>query len=110
MKFIKKYLFPICAVIILAVAFGIVEGVTYIVSPKYKEGKYVMTYRIYYPNSPRDYVIENNFPISVDSHRGTNIVYKVKPSKLMFVTSFRDISTFKTTAPIEVINYSYTEN
>lgn len=107
MKIFKSFPFWIIVALILLV--GIIESAYYFTSPDYKEGKYVMTYRVYYPNNPRDYVIENNLPIFIDSYRGTNIVYKIKSDNTIFNKIYHNISVFRTSAPIEVVSYSNKE-
>lgn len=97
-------------VFIIVISFSItillIQGVFLLVGPDYKEGEYTMVYRVYYPNNPKEYTITNNWPIGVSSYRGTNVIEKTidkKPFKKMFKT----VSVFETSAPIEIVSYTY---
>ena len=88
--------------------FLIVQGVFLVVGPDYKEGTYTMTYKVYYPGNPRTYTITNNWPIGLTSYRGTNAVVKETESPIMR-KAFRGVYVFETSAPIEVVSYTYKE-
>ena len=94
----------ICFVIIV----GIVQGIFLVVGPEYKEGTYTMTYRVYYPGNPKEYTVTNEWPIGINSYRGTNTVEKTVLSK-PFKKMYKTVSIFKTSAPIEVVSYTYKE-
>lgn len=100
--------FVLTAIIVITIIIGIIQGIFLVAGPDYKEGKYTMTYRVYYPNNPKEYTITNNWPISIDSYRGTNIVRKTKDNK-PFRKMFNTVSVFRTSAPIEVVSYTYKE-
>jgi len=86
-----------------------IQGIFLLVGPDYKEGEYTMTYKVYYsPNDTRTYTIKNNWPISTYSSRGTNIV--IKTIKIPYTKKmFRSQTVFESSAPIEVVSYTYKE-
>ena len=94
----------ICFVIIVAV----IQGVFLVVGPDYKKGRYTMIYRVYYPGNPKEYTITNEWPIGIDSYRGTNVVEKTISNE-PFKKMYKSVSVFETSAPIEVVSYTYKE-
>lgn len=86
-----------------------IQGIFLLVGPDYKEGEYTMTYKVYYsPNDTRTYTIKNNWPISTYSSRGTNTV--IKTIKTPYTKKmFRSQTVFESSAPIEVVSYTYKE-
>lgn len=103
----KKWL-PYAVVIgVLVIAFGLICGISRLVSPDYKKGKYTMVYKVYYSNNTaRTYTITNDYPIGVESSRGTNWVATIKESAFPPGT-FRTSTVFETNAPIEVVSYTF---
>ena len=96
------------------VSSSIVYGIAYcsftIFGPNYKEGIYTMTYKVYYPDNPKTYTITNNWPIDMTSYRGTNRIDKtIDASHLGFKNCFRSETVFESSAPIEVVSYTYKE-
>ena len=86
-----------------------IQGIFLLVGPDYKEGEYTMVYKVYYsPNDARTYTIKNNWPISTYSSRGTNYIYKTKKTPL-FKKMFKSENVFESSAPIEVVSYTYKE-
>ena len=77
--------------------------------PDYKKGEYTMVYKVYYPGSPKTYTITNEWPIGVHSSRGTNRVEKSVESSL-FKNAFSGEAVLETSAPIEIVSYTYKEN
>ena len=77
--------------------------------PDYKKGEYTMVYKVYYPRSPKTYTITNEWPIGVHSNRGTNRVEKSVESSL-FKNAFSGEAVLETSAPIEIVSYTYKEN
>lgn len=101
----------ICAVIILiviptAIVFFILCGLSVVFGPDYEKGKYTMTYKVYYPNNAREYTVTNDYPIGMDSYKGTNSIYKVTEDRI-FVKTFYEDKVISTTAPIEIVNYTF---
>jgi hypothetical protein len=74
----------------------------------YKEGTYTMVYKVYYPNNPHTYTLVNDYPISTYSSRGTNYIYKSVKTPFLFKMYSSHIE-FSTSAPIEVVSYTFTE-
>jgi hypothetical protein len=103
----KKWL-PYAVVIgVLVIAFGLICGISRLVSPDYKKGKYTMVYKVYYNNNTaRTYTITNDYPIAVESSRGTNWVATVKEGTFPPGT-FWSSTVFQTNAPIEVVSYTF---
>lgn len=93
---------------IAIVAIGTVQGAFLLIGPDYKQGYYEMTYKVYFPNNPKVYTINNEYPIEVNSHLGTNYVTKTikGPLKNMFGSN----TVFESSAPIEVVSYTFKEN
>ncbi len=104
MKEIFKFIFSIC--LALCLFFGIVQVAFLIVGPDYKQGEYTMVYKVYYPNNPKTYIIKNEWPIELNSYRGTNSIQKTNKTPF-FKKMFGRETAFETSAPIEVISYSY---
>lgn len=102
------YKFVLAGVGIIFGIFFTVEGIIYLVCPVYKTGNYKMIYRVYYPNNPREYVIKNDLPISLESYKGSNRICKTKEFGI-FGHQYRDISVIETTAPIEIVSYTFKE-
>lgn len=103
-KIIISILKPIF--IILFYFYIIVQSVILVFGPNYKEGNYTMVYTVYYPNNPKTYTINNNWPIDISSNRGTNYVQKTKKTPI-FKNMFRVETVFSTSAPIEVVKYTF---
>ena len=85
-----------------------IQGIFLLVGPDYKEGEYTMTYKVYYPNNPRTYTIKNEWPIDIRSSRGTNWVEKTVKTPI-FIKAYRGDIVFETSAPIEVVSYTFKE-
>ena len=86
-----------------------IQGIFLLVGQDYKEGEYTMIYKVYYsPNDTRTYTIKNNWPIDTYSYRGTNTV--IKTIKTPYTKKmFRSQTVFESSAPIEVVSYTYKE-
>lgn len=69
-----------------------------------ESGEYTMVYNVYYNNIPKTYVLHNDLPIRVESHRGTNQVRKFKHGG--FFTCDEAVCVISTSAPIEVVSYT----
>ena len=95
-------------ILIIVVVISIVQGAFLLVGPSYKEGTYTMVYKVYYPNNPRTYTLVNDYPISTYSSRGTNYIYKTIKTPF-FKKMYRSHTEFSTSAPIEVVSYTFTE-
>ena len=106
MKEIFKCIFVILFSVLIF--FGIIQFVFLIGGPNYKEGEYTMTYKVYYPNNPRTYTIKNEWPIDIRSSRGTNWVEKTVKTPI-FIKAYRGDIVFETSAPIEVVSYTFKE-
>ena len=107
--FIKNTISTIVGIaLIISIVIGIVQGAFLLMGPDYKHGYYEMTYKVYFPNDPKVYTINNEWPIGVHSHRGTNYVTKTTkgPLKNMFSSN----TVFESSAPIEVVSYTFKEN
>ncbi len=102
--FLKTFFGIIFFIVIVALC---VQGVFLIIGPDYKEGEYTMVYKVYYSsNDVRTYTVKNNWPISTYSYRGTNSVSKTISTpytKKMFGSKI----VFESSAPIEVVSYTY---
>jgi len=94
--------------LMLVVVISIIQGIFLLVGPTYKDGTYTMVYKVYYPNHPRTYTLVNDYPISTYSSRGTNYIYKTIKIPF-FKKMYRSITEFSTSAPIEVVSYTFTE-
>lgn len=107
MKEFFKIIFGLITFIIIFAL--IIQGIFLVIGPNYKEGEYTMVYKVYYsPNDARTYTIKNNWPISTYSHRGTNTV--TKTIKTPYTKKmFKSQTVFESSAPIEVISYTYKE-
>ena len=90
--------------LIISIVIGTVQGAFLLLGPDYKQGYYEMTYKVYFPNNPKVYTINNEYPIGVNSYRGTNYVTKTikGPLKNMFGSK----TVFESSAPIEVVSYT----
>ena len=93
--------------------FTSIFGITYVTflafgsNPNdYKEGEYTMVYMVHYPYASRTYTIKNNLPISLESYKNTHFIKKTKKTYII-PNSYRKITVFETTSPIEVIDYTY---
>ena len=95
-------------ILIFVVIIIIIQGIFLLVGPSYKEGTYTMVYKVYYPNNPRTYTLMNDYPISTYSSRGTNYIYKSVKTPFLFKMYSSHIE-FSTSAPIEVVSYTFTE-
>ena len=107
MKDILDFIFKV----IIPFIFGfylIVQGIFLLVGPDYKKGEYTMTYKVYYPSNPKTYIITNEWPMGLDSYRGTNAIVKEHESPIIR-KAFRGVHVFETTAPIEIVSYTYKE-
>ena len=91
------------------ICFSFVQLLFLVVGPDYKEGEYTMVYKVYYsPNDTRTYTVKNNWPISTYSYRGTNTI--AKTTKTPYTKKiFGNQIVFESSAPIEVVNYTYKE-
>ena len=85
-----------------------IQGIFLLVGPDYKEGEYTMVYKVYYPNNPKTYTIKNDWPIDTYSSRGTNYILKTNKTPF-FKKMFKSESVFESSAPIEVVSYTYKE-
>jgi len=92
--------------IIVLIFVSLVQGVFLMVGPDYKQGEYTMTYKIYYPNNPKTYTIKNDWPMGISSYKGTNTVEKTLKTPF-FKNMFRSVTVFRTSAPIEIVSYTY---
>ena len=88
--------------------FIIVQCIFLVVGPDYKKGEYTMVYKVYYPGNPRTYTIKNEWPIGLSSYKGTNAIQKEMESPFL-KKAFTGVTVFETTAPIEVVSYTYKE-
>lgn len=105
----KTFVHIILTTLICFVIVGVVvQGIFLVIGPDYKEGKYTMTYRVHYPNYPKEYTITNNLPISISSYRGVNRVEKTH-EEVPFKKIYSTETIFETTAPIEIVSYTYKE-
>lgn len=108
-KFYEGCLVAFLTVVLIG---GIMFGITYIafncIGPDYKQGEYTMVYKVYYSDNPKTYTIKNDWPIGVTSNRGTNIVKKTT-HKSMFKKLYGTETVIETSAPIEVVSYTYKE-
>jgi hypothetical protein len=106
MKDILKFVaWPFCAILAFII---IVQLAFLIVGPDYKKGEYTMVYKVYYSNSPKTYTITNEYPIDVRSNRGTNRVEKAIANPL-FKNMYSGTVVMETSAPIEVVSYTFKE-
>ena len=107
MKTIKNILLAFLAT--FGVTWFITQCLFFAFGPKYPEGEYVMTYKVYYSqDNTKEYTITNNLPIDVTSYRGTNSVRKAYKIPI-FEDAYEYYTVFDTSAPIEVVNYSFKE-
>jgi len=98
-------------VIIVSIIYGVTYCAFAVLGPNYKEGIYTMTYKVYYPGNPKTYTITNNLPIGMSSYKGTNRIDKtVDTPNLGFKNCFGTETVFESSAPIEVVSYTYKEN
>jgi hypothetical protein len=97
-------------IVLSSIIYGMAYCAFAIFGPNYKEGIYTMTYKVYYPDNPKTYTITNNWPIDMTSYRGTNRIDKTIDARhLGFKNSFRSETVFESSAPIEVVSYTYKE-
>ena len=113
MKVIKNFLGDflcgcLIALSIIIIFFGVVQLVFLTVGPDYKQGEYTMVYKVYYPGNPKTYTIKNEWPIGMNSYRGTNSIQKTNKTPF-FKKMFGSKTVFETSAPIEVVSYTYKE-
>ena len=107
MKTIKNILLAVLST--FGVTWLIVQLMFCAFGPTYTEGEYVMTYKVYYSqDNTKEYTITNNLPIDVTSYRGTNSVRKAYKIPI-FINAYEYHTIFDTSAPIEVVNYSFKE-
>ena len=90
-------------ILIFVVVISIIQGIFLVVGPSY-----TMVYKVYYPNNPRTYTLVNDYPISTYSSRGTNYIYKTIKTPF-FKKMYMSHTEFSTSAPIEVVSYTFTE-
>lgn len=95
--------------IVGSIMYGIAYCAFATLGPDYKEGVYTMTYKVYYPGNPKTYTITNNLPIEMSSHRGTNSIEKTIINNLGFENCYGSTVVFESSAPIEVVSYTYKE-
>lgn len=82
-------------IIVVAITFSIIKGLSYLNEKEHPYGNYEMTYRVYYtPTTYKDYTITHNRPIYVRSSKGTNYVRK-----------YDEGTVIETSAPIEIVKY-----
>ncbi len=67
-----------------------------------------MVYKVYFPNNPRMYTITNDWPIDTYSSRGTNYVQKAVKTPF-FKNMYSWSRVYETSAPIEVVSYTFKE-
>ena len=104
----KTFLQILATVVGALIVIGCIVQLIFLgVGPDYKEGKYTMVYRIHYPSGAREYTITNNLPIGTDSYRGTNTLEKTVKSPI-FYKAYRGEAVVRTSAPIEVVSYTFT--
>ena len=107
MKEFFKLIFGISLFFIIC--FSFVQLLFLVVGPDYKEGEYTMVYKVYYSsNDTRTYTVKNNWPISTYSSRGTNHIFETKKVPL-FKKMLSSQTVFESSAPIEVVSYTYKE-
>ena len=106
MKETLKIFAGIALFIVVVIVF--IQGVFLLVGPTYKEGTYTMVYRVYFPNNPRTYTITNDCPIDTYSSRGTNYVRKTVKTPF-FKNMYSWSRVCETSAPIEVVSYTFKE-
>ena len=106
----KEFFKVIFGIIFFVFVVGIsIQGIFLLVGPDYKEGEYTMVYKVYYSsNDTRTYTVKNNWPISTYSSRGTNHIFETKKVPL-FKKMFSSQTVFESSAPIEVVSYTYKE-
>ena len=106
MKETLKIFAGIAIAIVIVIFF--IQGIFLLAGPTYKEGTYTMVYRVYFQNTPRTYTVTNEWPIGTYSSRGTNYVQKTV--KTPFFKNMYSCSTvYETSAPIEVVSYTFKE-
>ena len=109
----KEFFKGICiGLIIITIICVIFYGIAYLAftytGPDYKEGEYVMIYKVYYPDNPKTYTIKNDWPIHITSNRGTNRIKKVMHNS-HFKRLYGSETIIETSAPIEVVSYTFKE-
>lgn len=67
-----------------------------------------MVYKVYYPDNPKTYTIKNEWPIKMTSFRGTNYIKKTTHNSI-FKKLYGSETIIETSAPIEVVSYTYKE-
>ena len=104
MKSFIKFISQI--ILLIVIFFTVVQLLILVMVPSYDHGEYTMTYKVYYPNSPKVYTVTNEWPIFMESYYGTNKIIKV--SKFPYVKNFWGESTvFESSAPIEIVSYTF---
>ena len=93
---------------VIIVAIGTIQALTYVLVPQFEEGEYTMVYKVYYPNNTKEYTIKNELPIRYYSGRGTNYITKFNKVPF-FKHMYSSPTVFETTAPIEVVSYTFKE-
>lgn len=91
-----------------SILFGILAIGISLFGPNYKQGNYTMVYKVYYSNNPRIYTINNDWPISLESYKGTNSIKKTTHNSI-FRKLYGAETIIETSAPIEVVSYTYKE-
>ena len=91
-----------------SIIYGIAYGAFAMLGPDYKQGEYTMIYKVYYPGNPKTYTIKNEWPIGMSSYKGTNRIEKTTDAyNLGFKNCYRSETVIETSAPIEVVSYTY---
>ena len=108
-EFFSGCLTSFLTIIILgSIIYGIAYGAFVMLGPNYKQGEYTMTYKVYYPGNPKTYTIKNEWPIGMSSYRGTNRIEKTTDAhNLGFKNCYGSETVIETSAPIEVVSYTY---
>jgi hypothetical protein len=106
MKETLKIFAGIAIAIVIVIFF--IQGIFLLAGPTYKEGTYTMVYRVYFPNNPRTYTVTNEWPIGTYSSRGTNYVQKTVKTPF-FKNMYSWSTVHETSAPIEVVSYTFKE-
>lgn len=86
----------------------IIRGLVSLVSPDYKQGYYKMVVNVHYSDvNVKTYTFENDYPMDLRSSRGSNHIRKV--FKDSFFGGYRDTYILETTAPVEIVSYTFKE-
>lgn len=113
MKFMKDFIkgigIAIISITLVCLILFTVMSVSYkYFGPDYKQGEYTMIYKVYYSNNPKTYTIKNDWPISMTSNRGTNRIKKTIHNSI-FRKCYGSETIIETSAPIEVVSYTFKE-